>query len=282
MELPEIMKKGVPDTLKSIGILLVVVCLVTAITWTMTIMESGRPWNSIAQDAALIAFFAALLLLVLAVLFKIARTLFGNSSAMLSSPGASSTPVVDHTAPAGASLKGAKASGVAFLACYGLVVLVLYSVAEHPKTFSAGSGLQAQDTDFRVSRCKGYDEFPKPPPAPGASRSQIDEERKSEAEDKANVFRKGLQSVTWEDSGRLHIVYGVVTNCAAPFDYGGYRVSGDKLTLEYSILWETIKRPDGSLARMRTACGCGYELSYRIAGLERKNYSIEIDEVEKH
>ena len=32
---------------------------------------------------------------------------------------------------------------------------------------------------------------------------------------------------------------------------------------------------------MKTACTCGYELNYRIAGLQKKNYSIDIVEVEK-
>lgn len=69
----------------------------------------------------------------------------------------------------------------------------------------------------------------------------------------------------------MTIVYGIETDCAAPFNYGGYKRSGDELHLEYSAARE----------RMRAMCTCGYELRWRIRGLEKRDYKIDVREVAK-
>jgi hypothetical protein len=126
------------------------------------------------------------------------------------------------------------------------------------RIFAMGTGLQPKDTEFIVGPCSGT------PDENGMIR-----------------HRTGLQSTHWDERGHLNIRYAIETNCVAPFNYGGYRMQGDTLTLEYSVFWKPFKTPDGKYVVMKTACTCGYELKYRISGLAKKRYSIDIIEVEK-
>ena len=90
------------------------------------------------------------------------------------------------------------------------------------KTFAMGKGLQPKDTEFTVGPCSGT------------------------PDEKGMIHhRTGLQSTDWDQNGHLNVRYAIATNCAAPFNYGGYRLSGDKLTLEYSMFWKPVQMPDG-------------------------------------
>jgi hypothetical protein len=139
-----------------------------------------------------------------------------------------------------------------------VTALEIQSLMSPTKTFAMGRGLQAKDTEFTVHRC-----------------------RDNPGEEGIPSHRTGLQFAVWDHNGHFVVRYAVATNCAAPFNYGGYRLLGDKLTLEYSVFWKSVQMPDGRSAVIKTACTCGYELTYRIAGLTRKDYSIDIIEVEK-
>lgn len=145
-------------------------------------------------------------------------------------------------------------SAAAFIAA----ALEIATLLSPTRTFAMGKGHQARDTEFTVGPCSGT------PDEKGMIRHPT-----------------GLQSASWDPAGHLNVRYAVATNCRAPFNYGGYRVLGDRLTLEYSVFWKPAEMPDGSRVVLKAACTCGYELHYRIAGLERKNYSIDIAEVEK-
>lgn len=134
----------------------------------------------------------------------------------------------------------------------------LFPVLMSPvKTFPMGKGLQPKDTEFIVGPCGGSVDGP------------------------GSTFKSGLRSTAWDDAGHLNVQYAIATNCAAPFNYGGYKLAGDKLTLEYSIFWKPTTMPDGKTVVMKTMCTCGYELKYRISGLMKNNYTIDIVEVEK-
>lgn len=125
------------------------------------------------------------------------------------------------------------------------------------KTFPMGKKLQPIDTEFIVGPCSGSVDGP------------------------SNTFNPGLRSTVWDDAGHLNVQYAIATNCAAPFNYGGYKLVGDKLTLEYSIFWKPTTMSDGKSVVMKTMCTCGYELKYRISGLAKQNYAIDIIEVAK-
>ena len=71
-----------------------------------------------------------------------------------------------------------------------------------------------------------------------------------------------------DETGRLTVTYGVETDCETPFNYGGYKLSGNQLHLEYGVA-------DGPVA----ACSCGYVLEYRITGLPRRDYVVDLNRV---
>jgi hypothetical protein len=88
----------------------------------------------------------------------------------------------------------------------------------------------------------------------------------------ASESRAGVRSAKWDEAGQLQVLYTVRTNCGLTMKYAGLRVGDDTLTLEY-----TIPRSELEPAR----CTCGYELDYRIKGLEKKDYVINGLEVSK-
>jgi len=242
------LKEALAGLMRLLGGLLYVAGLLAVISLTMGtfsyIWDQAPTWKIASSIAAT--------LVVLAATFVAIQKLFSKAR-LLSESDVSASPAGDVVTSGHKLRKGAIGAGVVFLTFYGLSVFVLYSL-NHPTIFHAGSGLQPQDTDFMVGRCqKGYNEFPEP------GKGQYSE-----------AFRYGLQSLTWEDDGRLHIVYDAVTNCAAPFNYGGYSVSGNKLHLEYSIA-----------GNVRAACDCGYVMQYRISGLERRQYEVDVHEVSR-
>lgn len=111
------------------------------------------------------------------------------------------------------------------------------------KVFQAGSGRQPKDTDFTVRGCKNVTGRPRP---------------------------DGLKAIEWQTDGTAVVKYVVSDYCTAPFNYGGYSVADNILTLDYRIKWRSP---------MRAACTCAYELEYRIKNLTRKDYSVQVRDV---
>jgi hypothetical protein len=140
---------------------------------------------------------------------------------------------------------------IAFVVIAGAVIATYRYASSRPTVFQPGTGLQAADTEFQVSSCRPVSSM-FPPGSPSAPPPD-------------ELLKPGLNSVGWDEHGRLTVAYGVETDCETPFNYGGYKLSGNELHLEYGVA-------PGRVA----ACSCGYRLEYRISGLQKRDYVIDL------
>lgn len=115
------------------------------------------------------------------------------------------------------------------------------SSGQFEKVFRAGFWGQPKDVDFIVRGCKRVTGVP--------------------------VRPDGLKLMEWQPDGALLIRYTVSEYCAAPFSNGSYSISANNLILHYRLNYWTS---------YRTACMCAYDLEYRIRGVPRGTYSVQV------
>ena len=136
----------------------------------------------------------------------------------------------------------------------------VFYLKSRPKVFHMGEGLQPKDTEFIAGQCSG-----------------------GGRQDEKGVFvpiKQGMRSLGWDKEGMLEVQYVVVTNCDLEFTYGAYHLAGNKLVLEYTAISKTfMTMPNGQRVPLRAACNCGYDLQYKIRGLKRGDYLVDITEV---
>ncbi|MCC6076665.1 hypothetical protein ACFPTX_02925 [Pseudomonas sp. GCM10022188] len=77
----------------------------------------------------------------------------------------------------------------------------------------------------------------------------------------------GVREIVWnKDTAIINTV--LAPNCGTTWLFGNYKVEGgNKLILGYKSIVPSL-----------TACNCNYRAIYRVEGLERKEYEVEIRE----
>ena len=85
-------------------------------------------------------------------------------------------------------------------------------------------------------------------------------------------FEPYVESIDWVGEDTLHLLVAVPDNCAATGGLGNYRLEDeDQLILEYVTF----------MMAGEAACICRAELEFEVSGLERQDYSIDIEKIRK-
>lgn len=86
--------------------------------------------------------------------------------------------------------------------------------------------------------------------------------------DPLNPETMGVKSMTWGEDGTLNIKAYVGTNCADKILAGRYLHIASTLLLSYYVDNPKI---------YQALCTCAQEINYKITGLPKKNYQIELE-----
>jgi|GEM_PF-4611298 len=80
-----------------------------------------------------------------------------------------------------------------------------------------------------------------------------------------------VAEVRWTGNNQIRIqALGGFVNCACSVGSGGYRIDGDKMVLQYEEICDGPKEE---------SCDACEELVYEIQGLERKEYTFEMEKI---
>jgi hypothetical protein len=130
--------------------------------------------------------------------------------------------------------------------------LVLAACGQGPNATTDSPNLK-----LSVSQCKGQSTAP-PPPPPGVTTT-------------ISPRPSPVKQVRWIEGTSLEVTARGEMQCGVDRVIGRYAISGSILELAYQGAF--------SHEGPRPACDCAYELKYTIAGLEKRDYQIILEDL---
>lgn len=85
-------------------------------------------------------------------------------------------------------------------------------------------------------------------------------------------LRPGVTRSGWRPDGAFEVDARVEVYCGFPIPVGSYKIEGAKLRLEYLVHMGNAVPP---------SCYCPHDVKYAIAGLEKRDYEIELVELRR-